>query len=100
MIDFLKEYVIYYETIEKLKRIKSPTFLSDLNCNEEECVKIIKYFKELGIKNIDELLIYESEIFFKTFKNIEIAFSKYNAQELVNLINEDYSNIEKLYIYL
>lgn len=100
MIEFLKECNIDDKIIEKLKRIQSPSFLFDLNCNEEECVKIINYLKEIGIDNIEELLLYESEIFFKTKKNVENAFSNYNIEELVELINEDASNIEELYNYL
>lgn len=100
MIDFLKNYGISDKTIEELKRTQSPSFLFDLNCNEEECVKIINYLREIGINNIDELLLYESEIFFKTKKNVEIAFLNCDKEELVELINEDASNIEELYDYL
>ena len=100
MIEFLKECNIDDKIIEKLKRIQSPSFLFDLNCNEEECVKIINYLREIGINNIDELLLYESEIFFKTKKNVEIAFLNCDKEELVELINEDASNIEELYDYL
>lgn len=100
MIDFLKDYGISVETIEDLKRTQSPSFLFDLNCNDEECVKIINYLREIGINNIDELLLYESEIFFKVCKNVITAFSKCDIEELVELINEDASNIEKIYSYL
>ena len=100
MIDFLKDYNIAETTIEQLKKTQSPSFLFDLNCNEEECVKIINYLREIGINNIDELLLYESEIFFKTKKNVEIAFLNCDKEELVELINEDDSNIEELYDYL
>lgn len=100
MIDFLKECNIEDKTIEEIKRKQSPSFLFDLNCNEEECIKIINYLKGMGINNIDELLLYESEIFFKTKKNVEKALSKCDIEELVELINEDTSNIEELYYYL
>ena len=100
MIDFLKECNINNETIEEIKKTQSPSFLFDLNCNEEECVKIINYLKEIGINNIDELLLYEPEIFFKIKKNVEKAFSMCDIEELVELINEDASNIEELYYYL
>ena len=55
---------------------------------------------EIGINNIDELFLYESEIFFKVCKNVKTAFSKCNIVELVELINEDASNIEEIYDYL
>lgn len=100
MLDFLKDYGISVETIEELKRTQSPSFLFDLNCNEEECVKLINYLRKIGINNIDELLLYESEIFFKACKNVRNAFSKCDIEELVELINEDVSNIEQIYNYL
>ena len=100
MLDFLKEHNISEITIEKLKKTQSPSLLFDLICNDEECVKIINYLKEIGIKNIDELLIYETELFFKNKNKIELAFSKHNINELVELINQDYEEIEVLYDYL
>ena len=100
MIDFLKEYDIKEETIEKIKEIYSPSILFDLNCNEVECRKIIIFLKSIGIENIDILLLYEIDLFFKNMKNVELAFSKFNINELVEQINHDYTEIEKLYYYL
>lgn len=96
MIDFLKEYNISENTIEELKK-QSSSFLFDLNCNEEECCKIINYLRTIGIENIDELLLYETDIFFKNKSKVELAFSKHNINELVELINQDYQEIEVLY---
>lgn len=100
MIDFLKKHGVSNKTIEEIKRTQSPSFMFDLNCNEEECIKIINYLKGIGINNVDELLLFEPEIFFKTCINVITAFSKTDIEELVELINEDIFNIEKLYDYL
>ena len=100
MIDFLKDYNVSETTIKELKRTQSTSFFFDLNCNEEECVKIINYLKSIGIKNIDELLLYETDLFFKNKNKIEQAFSKQNITELVELINQDYEEIEVIYEYL
>lgn len=100
MIDFLKEYNIKEEIIEEMKKNNSPSLMFDLNCNEEECGKIINFLKSIGIENIDMLLLYELELFFKNKKSIELAFSKFNIQEFVEQINQDYTEIKKIYYYL
>ena len=100
MVEFLKKCDVKEETINELIKSQDSSFLFDLNSNEEECINIINYFKEIGIKDIDELLLYESELFFKTIKKIKYAFSKFDIDEFVELINQDYNNISDIYRFL
>lgn len=93
MLDFLKECGISDTTINLLNQ-KYPAELFDLNCNKKEIIKIIDYFRNIGINNIDELLIYETMIFYKTFDFIKDKFSKYDFLDLVSKINDNYEEIE------
>ena len=40
------------------------TAIFDLSCNPKDSVEIIKYMRNIGVTNIDELLIYRIDIFF------------------------------------
>lgn len=100
MISFLKKYGIQNDTIEKMLENNSNSYLYDLNSNEEECCKIIEYLLSIGITNIDDLLLYECDLFLKNKKQVEIAFSKYNLNEIVELINTDYNEIDLIFKYL
>lgn len=44
------------------------TAIFDLSCNPKDSVEIIKYMRNIGVTNIDELLIYRIDIFFLTFE--------------------------------
>jgi len=100
MLDFLKKYDITEDTINIIQTNENPSYIFDLYCNEEECSKIIKYLKELGIKDIETLLINELDLFFHNKKQIENAFSNFEIVEFINLINDNYQEIEKIYLYL
>lgn len=95
MIDFLNDYVSL-NTMKELSN-KYPSQLFNLNCNQKECMKIIELFRELGINNIDDLLINRIEIFFETRKDLEEMFLQHNIPDLVKRINDDYMEIDILF---
>lgn len=95
MINKLLDYGIKKETIAK---IKETIFLEySFEINFDNCVKTIEYLKSIKILNIDDLLLSVPDLFFKTTKDVIELFNKKDVSELVNLINEDYSNIDLLF---
>lgn len=96
MIDFLHDVNILDEVIEEIIKNNSNSTLYDLSCNEEECIKIINYLKEIGILNIDELLIKEIDVFKLNLEDIVKKFSKFNIPIYVKMINNDYTMIEQI----
>ena len=95
MIDFLNECNININTINEMKK-KYPAELFDLNCNKEEIVQIIDYLRNIGITNIDDLLLNKTSLFFKSKELVEQKFMKYDLSLIVNQINEDYEKIDKI----
>ena len=96
MIDFLNECVDI-NTINEIKNNNNENILSDIECNKEDCLKIINYFKELGITCIDNLLIYELDVFKYPFDEIIKKFGKFNIPMFVSVINDDYAAIENIF---
>ena len=94
MIDFLKNVGISDDTLIEMLKNNNETAIFDLSCNEEDAINIINYIKNIGINNMDELLVYRMDIFFLTFEQFVKRLSKFNIPVLVNLINEDYTNID------
>lgn len=94
MIDFLKDVSINDNTIIEMMKNNNEASLFDLSCNDEDAIQIINYMRGIGITNIDELLIYRIDIFFLTFEQFIKRLSKFNVPVLVNLINENYANID------
>lgn len=96
MIDFLLECNISEETLDELYDMHSFQ-LFDLSCNSEEIIKIINYLRNIGIVNIEELLINETELFYKSKKWIESKISKYNISDFVSKVNNNYEDIEIIF---
>lgn len=96
MINKLLECGIKEDTINKLKD-NELDYLFEVNINNS--IDIINYLKSINITNIDELLLSIPDLFFKPKEIVEDLFNKKNINELVNLINDDYSNIDLLFEY-
>ena len=94
MIDFLKDAGISNNVLVEMIKNNTETSIFDLSCNDEDAIEIIKYMRNIGITNIDELLIYRIDIFFITFEQFIKRLSKFNIPALVNHINDDYANID------
>ena len=94
MIDFLKDANITDDTIIEIMKNNNEASLFNLSCNDEDAIQIINYMRGIGITNIDELLIYRIDIFFITFEQFIKRLSKFNVPVLVNLINDNYANID------
>ena len=94
MIDFLKNANISDDVLIEIIKNNDETAIFDLSCNDEDAIEIIKYMRNIGVTNIDELLIYRIGIFFLTFAHFIKRLSKFNIPALVNHINDDYANID------
>lgn len=94
MIDFLKDAGISNNVLVEMIKNNTETSIFDLSCNDEDAIEIIKYMRNIGVTNIDELLIYRIDIFFLTFEQFIKRLSKFNIPALVNHINDDYANID------
>ena len=96
MIDSLLKCGISKGTIDKISENKSLEYT--LWCNLDDCKQIIEYLQSIGIMDIDELLIFKPGIFVETKEDIETLFNKNgNINELVNLINDNYTNMDLLF---
>ncbi|MEE3343260.1 MAG: hypothetical protein VZS44_04130 [Bacilli bacterium] len=96
MIDFLKNCNISNDVIKDVERTYSKANLYSLNNNEYEVYKIIEYFRRIGIKYIDELLVYQFSVFLHSFADIKKLFNKYGENDLVKKINDDYLIMDEL----
>lgn len=70
----------------------------NMACNYKKVKENIEVLKQLGIRDIDELLINRNDIFTLNSGELIKKFSKFNIPTIVNLINEDYNVIDELFI--
>lgn len=97
MIDFLRDYGISNDTLLEMTKKYNEALLFDLSCNEDDCLKILSYMKEIGIKNVDQILLYRIDPFMMTFESFVKKLGKCNVMVLVDLINNDCSAIDAMF---
>ena len=95
MLDFLQKENISKETIDIIYNRLDSNVITSLIDNEEECIKIINLLKDIGINNIEDLLMYETYIFLKQSGRVKDSLKEHDLNTIVNDINEDYSMVEK-----
>ena len=94
MINKLLKYGIKEKTIEEIKNIDFYKY--NLEINLDNCIEIINYLRSININKIDELMLYVPDMFISTKEEVEERFNRNNINRIVNLINEDYTNIDEL----
>ena len=92
-MEFLKELNIDKNTLNRIIEQNSESIIYTLETNKESIKEIIDYLKKIGIKPINELLIYEFDFFLMDINEIK---NKLN-NELIENINNDYICVEDLY---
>ena len=97
MFDFLYENGITEDVVALIIKNNSKNVVADFLCNSDNCIKIISSLRELGINNINDLLIYRIDLFMQTFNMFKKKIDNINVDEFVNLVNDDYNNIDIIY---
>lgn len=95
-MDFLLDYEISGKTIDNLEKNYEESTIDIFKLEKDNVIEVIKYFKKIGIKNIEDLLLYNITLFTKDIETLKKAFNKHDIMEFVYKINEDITNINKL----
>ena len=93
-MDFLLKDGISRETIKKVQQKYDESIIDQFCLEEENVHDVIRYFKKIGIKSIEELLLTRIEIFTKDINDIKDAFLHHNIKEIVEKINKDINTID------
>lgn len=80
-MDFLKGYVSD-NTINTLMNKYTIATLYNFSCNKENVIRVIYFFRKIGINNIDEIMLYNLSVFMDRVEYLE----KVNNSELVDYI--------------
>lgn len=88
-MDFLKKVGISDETIKSMLDNNSHQCLFNLECNQDECLRIIIFMKNIGIKTVDDLLINLPEIFIGTLSVFMKKLARYDILEVIRVVNDE-----------
>lgn len=98
-MDILLENGINKETIEKIKNNNDEMLVSNIELESENIILNLNYLKKIGIERIDDLLIQRLDLFFIPNKKLKEEIERFNIEVLVNLINQDFNNLELIDIF-
>ena len=93
---FLLEEGFTQELIDKLILKYDEGILDIFQIEKNNVIDNIRYLKQLGIKRLEELIVVRIELFTKDPEEIKEAFDKPNWKEIVEEINENVLNIDKV----
>lgn len=100
MINYLKEYNITEETIEGLKKSYYEELIDMLSINQFAVRKVIEYLRNLGVKDFNQIILYNLPIFLADYDYVKECFEKVNdLKKTIDMINEDYMYIHEVVEY-
>ena len=77
-MNFLLNYNITQETINKIKENNEPSTIFLLETQRQNVIDIIKYLQLIKVETIDQLLINRVEFFLLPIEKIKRTFENYN----------------------
>lgn len=95
-MDFLIDNGISRDVVVEIEDYNDDSLVYNFICNETNALKVLEYFKSIGIEAINRLLIYKLEVFLIDYKRIIKSFNDYDVSVLVQLINDDINAINFL----
>ena len=82
--------------LRSLREKYDEAILDTVDIEEDNVIEVIDYLKEIGIKYIDSLMIYDIGLFTTDIDKVKEAFEKQNIPEFVREVNDDIVNIDRL----
>lgn len=93
-MEYLKKFNLTSEDINDIVNTIDEQDIMELEFNEERVASIIEYLVSLGIKDIKNILIYKTNIFYDDLDSIKRRFDEYNGIDIIDLINENLINFD------
>jgi len=96
MIEVLIKHGISDFVIERFKQFDD-ILINEIETNLDELEKTISFFKINGINCIEDVLLYRRDLLLFNSYKVKKLFNDYGLKEIVQLINEDYTNVDLLF---
>lgn len=93
-MNYIKNYGLTDEDIKEIEEYLSDEDINNYYVSELRVAEILDYLKSLGIKNIKDILMYKSNIFYESVNTIKKNIP--NDKIIIELINEDHQNLDRL----
>lgn len=98
-MEFLLSYGINEDVINEIIKNNDETFIENFIFEQEMVITNLDYFRSIGIKRINDLLINRTDLFLIPNKLLKSKLDKFNLNVLSELIDEDFCNLELIDMY-
>ena len=96
MIEVLIKHGLSDFAIDRIQEFDD-ILINEIESNLDEVEKTISFMKIIGVKYIEDVLLYRRDfLLFNSYK-VKKLFNDYGLKEIVELINEDYTNVDLLF---
>lgn len=92
-MNFLLNCGVSKEILDKIKINNTEQTMLDAEWNMERVVSSLQYLNEIGINQINNILINRFDIVLRGRKSLENKINKLSIKDIVSKINNDISNI-------
>ena len=93
-MEYLKKFNLTSEDINDIVNTIDEQDIMELEFNEERVASIMEYLVSLGIKDIKNILIYKTNIFYDDLESIKRRFDEYTGIDIIDVINENLINFD------
>lgn len=98
-MEFLLDCGIPLESVKKAIVSNSEQTILDAEWNMDRVVSSIDYLNEIGVKQIDKIMINRFDILLRGRQSLEKIFNKLEIDNVIDLINKDIKYIYYLDSY-
>ena len=91
-MDYLKVFNLTNEDILDIQNSISDQDYSELCMHEERVIQIIKFLRSSNIKNLKDLLINKTSLFYENPDYVKSIFENFDSK-MIESINEDANNL-------
>ena len=92
-MNYLLNYGISEDVLENVVINNSEQTILDAEWNIERVVSSLDYLKEIGITEINNILLNRFDILLRGRKELEVKFNNLETKKIVDMINKDIQNV-------
>ncbi len=93
MLNYLKEFDLSDEVIENILKSNDLNIIKNLELMKKNVKEVINYLYDLGVNNIENILLNRIDLFCLPLKLIKQNFTKLNEDMLVDILNNSVDDL-------
>lgn len=90
-MNYLIKYGLVTDDLINICKSYDLSIINSIIYKKKNVIKILDYLKENNFINIKDLIINRLDIFLVDYNQFKLTFEKYNSNNLIKYLNQDFS---------